>query len=169
MIRVRLHTGDVDWDDAKFKQAMLERSLPPTTPVTLDGGTTWSPALTVFKQRLGEREDVMAVFLPVQVEPVALVAGYLSLGSLLLFGGPLTLVAVLVLGEPKPTLAVKAGAFAVALLGGVLPPALLGAYALKRLRGNPQARGAARAWFSIGVGGLLALCLLTGGLWALLR
>ncbi|MDX2015586.1 MAG: hypothetical protein SFW67_35665 [Myxococcaceae bacterium] len=163
MIRVRLPTGDVEWDEAQFKRAVIEKTVPPTTAVSLDGGATWSAALVVFRQRFaGSSDDALGVLIPVKVEPTALAAGYLSLGSLLLFGGPLTAVAALLLADHGPAFGVKVGVFVAALLLGVLPPIGLGVLAKRRVAATPGSKGLGRAWFSVGIGVLLALVLLAG-------
>jgi hypothetical protein len=170
VIRVRLPSGDADWDDAQFKQAVIEKRLPPTTPVSVDGGASWSAALVVFKQRSTPSADTaLGVLIPVKVEPTALAVGYLALATLLMFGGPLTAVAALFLVDRGPTVGVKLGAVVVALVLGVLPPIGLGLLARRRVAATAGATGMGRAWFSIGVGVLLAFVLLLGVVAALVR
>jgi hypothetical protein len=160
----------VDWDDAHFKKAVLDKSLGPTTPVSLDGGASWSAALVVFKQRFTPSDDAaLGVLIPVKVEPTALAVGYLALASLLMVGGPVTVVVAVLIGDPGPDFGVKLGAVGVALVLGVLPPIGLGLLARRRVAATPGARGMGRAWFSIGVGVLLALVLLLGVVAAVFR
>jgi hypothetical protein len=162
VIRVRLPTGDADWDDERFKRAVLDKSLPPTTAVSTDGGATWSAALLVFKMRHGGSDDALGVFIPVKVDPTAMAVGYLALATLVMFGGPLTLGAAVLVSQPKPTFTFKLGAVLVSLALGVLPPIGLGLLAVRRVKASPGANGLARAYFSVGVGALLALVLAAG-------
>jgi hypothetical protein len=169
VIRVRLPTGDVDWDDDRFKRAVLDKTLSPVTAVSTDGGATWSAALILFKLRYGSSDAGLGVLLPVKVEPTAMAVGYLALATLVMFGGPLTAGAAVLISEPKPTFFVKLGAALVSLVLGVLPPIGLGLLAVRRVNASPGSHGLARAYFSIGVGALLALVLAAGVVASLVR
>jgi hypothetical protein len=88
---------------------------------------------------------------------------------LLLFGGPVTFVALIMASDSSPRFAVKAGAVAIAFVLGPLPIGLVGLRARSALQRNPQLTGHARAWFALGVAGLLMVGCLVGLVMAVVR
>lgn len=167
LVRVKLEAGEVEWTRERLRTELEGKTIAPVTPVSSDGGKTWKTATAALQP--SDEDRALGLFVPVKVEPTALLAGYLALFSFLLFGGPFTLIALIMAADPGPRFAVRATAVAIAFVLGPLPLGLLGVRARSALRKNPELTGHARAWFALAVAGLLALGCLVGLVLAVVR
>lgn len=113
------------WVAASSVRPTFFRSMPaPPPPPPIQQRQPLPP------QHTGQVDPALGMLVPVGVDPMALIAGYVGLFSIVLVPAPVAL--------------------------------LLGLMALGRLKADPKARGAGRAWFAViaGVIGSLGLLLL---------
>ena len=78
--------------------------------------------------------------MPVRVEPLSLIAGYVAVLTFFFFGGPAVFIGTLFAWDTGPTLAVRAAGVLVAAVLGPLPPALFGRAALRARRSSSPGR-----------------------------
>lgn len=160
MLQVRLPSGVVSWSHAE----LAEGRVTALSEVSLDRGRSWTTAAAASKWLDQQKpiDPAVSLLVPVALEPRSVIAGYVALASFFLFGGPITLVAVLMAFDGGPKLVVRLAAVAVGLLLGPLPIAGVGWWALRAHRADASLRGVGRAWFALVVAALLTLPLLFG-------
>jgi hypothetical protein len=150
-------------------QAIATSRLAPSAQVSADGGRTWMPAMHALDWYRSQATG-MALIVPTRVEPNAVIAGYLGIFSVLFFGGPFALIAVLVGwdgGRMSPL--IKLGIVAGALVLGPLPVAWPARKGQLALRADPSLNGMGRVWTAYVCAGLMALGGIVGLLGVLVR
>jgi hypothetical protein len=161
-MQVHVHGQPAPWHEASLIAAVRSGHLHPETPVSLDQGRSWLPASLAAQRFESRGDDAVAFMIPVRTETWSTVAGYIALFSLLFFGGPFAFAAALVGFDPGPTITVRLGTVAAALVLGPLPPAAMALLGLRALRRDPTLRGKGRAIFALVCAGLMAAGCLVG-------
>lgn len=144
-------------EEPAFLHAVFAQQLHPETPVSLDGGRSWVPALQAARWLHARGDNGLAAVVPMHVEGWSMGAGYLAIFSLLFFGGPIVFGTTFAAFDDGPKLLVRLGAVLVGIVLGPLPIAFMGWRGLVNIRRTPTYRGKGRAIFALVVAGVMAL------------
>ena len=137
--------------------------LPPHVPVSADGGRTWIPATEAVRRLYARGDDIAAMFVPMRTATFATVAQYTGLFSLLFFGGPLCLIAMMTGFDPGTmTVPFRVCFFAAAILLGPSPIALFAWLGRREIKRDPTLRGNGRIVFALVCAALMAVQVFVG-------
>lgn len=162
MVQVRFESGLVEWEPDLLVFAHRDGRVPPLTPVSFDGGATWTTAavavMRIDQQRLVD--DSWNRFVPKGVTPLAHLAAVVVPTIAVFFAMPVLATVCREADKPYKSTFERLSWLLFGFVLCVVPLTGLGLAGLRSVKKQPHLRGLGRARFATVVGAALSLPLL---------
>ncbi|MGV3624549.1 MAG: hypothetical protein ACO1OB_27265 [Archangium sp.] len=159
MLQVRLESGLVEWEREVLVVALRDGRVPDLTPVSFDGGETWTTAAAAV-MRIDQVPDEWSRFVPKGVAPLAHVTSTVAPIVAVFFSTPVLFTVWKEAHRDWKPVGTRLTWLLFGFLACALPLISLGVISLRNMKKHPHLKGVGRSWFAICVGLALTIPLL---------